>query len=94
MNKKLYVGNLAYEATEDEIKSFFAQAGEVDSVSIITERDNPSRSKGFGFVEMATPEDAEKAIKELNGKELGGRALVVNEARPMKERAPRDDFNR
>lgn len=95
MNSKLYVGNLPYEISKEDLEKFFAQAGEVKSASIITERDDPSRSKGFGFVEMATSEEAQKAIKELNGKELGGRALIVNEARPMKERAPRDNyFNR
>lgn len=92
MAKKLYVGGLPYETTEGELKSLFEQAGTVESVAIISDRMS-GRSKGFGFVEMATDEEAQSAIEKLNGKELGGRTLVVNEARPMekRERPPRDD---
>ena len=82
--KKLYVGNLSFETTEAEIKELFAQAGQVDTVRIITDRDT-GRSKGFGFVEMQ--EGGDKAIAQMNGKDFNGRALTVNEARPM---APRD----
>ena len=84
MKKKLYVGNLSFETTETELKELFAQAGPVETVRIITDRDT-GRSKGFGFVEMQ--EGGDKAITEMNGKDFNGRALTVNEARPM---APRD----
>ena len=92
MAKKLYVGGLPYETTEGELRSLFEQAGTVESVAIISDRMS-GRSKGFGFVEMATDEEAQSAIEKLNGKELGGRTLVVNEARPMekRERPPRRD---
>jgi cold-inducible RNA-binding protein len=86
MTKKLYVGNLSFETTETEIKDLFAQAGVVDTVRIIIDRET-GRSKGFGFVEMR--EGADKAISQLGGKEFNGRALTVNEARPM---APRDSW--
>ncbi len=86
MGKKLYVGNLSYSATESSINDLFSQIGTVDSVRLITDRDS-GRSKGFGFVEMSTDEEAEKAIAELNGKELDGRALTVNEARPQEPRS-------
>ena len=85
---KLYVGNLSFETTETEIKDLFARAGAVDTVRIIMDRDT-GRSKGFGFVEMH--EGAEKAIAEFGGKEFNGRALTVNEARPM---APRNSGGR
>ena len=86
MGKKLYVGNLSYETTEDELKTLFAEFGEVESVKIIT--DNYSgRSKGFGFVEMKTNEEAGKAIESLKEREFGGRKIVVNEARPMEKRS-------
>jgi RNA recognition motif-containing protein len=84
MSKKLFVGNISYDTKEDALKDLFAEAGTVDSVAIITDR-NSGRSKGFGFVEMATDEDAEKAIEMFNGKEIDGRALTVNEARPKRE---------
>jgi RNA recognition motif-containing protein len=87
MAKKLFVGNIPYTSTEDDLKKLFGGIGQVESVSIITDR-HSGRSKGFGFVEMSDDKEAEKAIKELNGNELEGRALVVNEARPMK---PRDE---
>ena len=82
--KKLYVGNLSFETTETELKELFSQSGPVDTVRIITDRDT-GRSKGFGFVEMA--DGGDKAIAEINGKDLNGRSLTVNEARPM---VPRD----
>ncbi len=91
MGKKLYVGNLSYDTTEDSFKDLFSQAGKVESVTIITNR-MTGRSKGFGFVEMATEEEAKKAKETLNGKELDGRNIVVDEARPMKERTPRRSF--
>ena len=81
---KLYVGNLSFQTTETEIQELFAQAGHVDTVRIITDRET-GRSKGFGFVEMN--EGAEKAIAEFSGKEFNGRALTVNEARPMAPRS-------
>src|SRR5215831_2864866 len=81
MTKKLYVGNLSFQTTESELDSLFAQVGAVESVTIINDRDT-GRSKGFGFVVMGD-EDAEKAIERYNGKEFNGRALTVNEARPM-----------
>lgn len=78
---KLYVGNLSWETTENALQDLFAEAGEVISAKIITDRDT-NRSKGFGFVEMASDEAAEKAIEQLNGKEIDGRALRVNLAKP------------
>ncbi|PYS24100.1 MAG: RNA-binding protein [Acidobacteria bacterium] len=81
MSKKIYVGNLSFRTTEEELAGLFEQVGAVESVSIITDRDT-GRSKGFGFVSMGD-DDAEKAIESLNGKDFGGRALTVNEARPM-----------
>ncbi|MDP3727580.1 MAG: RNA-binding protein [bacterium] len=92
MAKKLYVGGLPYATTEGELQSLFEQAGKVESVAIISDRMS-GRSKGFGFVEMANDDEAEKAIEQFNGKEFGGRTLVVNEARPMekRERPPRRD---
>jgi RNA recognition motif-containing protein len=85
MSKRIYVGNLSYQTTENDITTLFEQVGQVDSVSIITDRDT-GRSKGFAFVEMAN-EDAEKAIAQFNGTEVNGRALTVNEARPREERS-------
>jgi RNA recognition motif-containing protein len=81
MAKKIYVGNLSFRTTEDDLAGLFQQVGPVETVSIITDRDT-GRSKGFGFVTMGD-EDAEKAIAQFNGSELGGRSLTVNEARPM-----------
>ena len=91
MAKKLYVGGLSYGTTEDALKELFAQAGTVESATIITDRMS-GRSKGFGFVEMSSDEEAQKAIELFNGKELEGRKLTVNEARPMESR-PKRDFN-
>ena len=85
MSKRIYVGNLSYQTTENDLTTLFEQAGQVDSVNIITDRDT-GRSKGFGFVEMSA-EDADKAIAQFNGTEVNGRALTVNEARPREERS-------
>ncbi len=85
MSKRIYVGNLSYQTTENDLTNLFEQAGQVDSVNIITDRDT-GRSKGFGFVEMSA-EDADKAIAQFNGTEVNGRALTVNEARPREERS-------
>jgi len=85
MSKKIYVGNLSFQTTETDITEAFSGFGPVESVSIITDRDT-GRSKGFGFVQMADQADADKAITALNGTELGGRSLTVNEARPMEKR--------
>ena len=84
MEKKLYVGNLPYSATEDSLKDLFSGAGAVDSATIIKDKFS-GRSKGFGFVEMASEEEAQKAIDMFNEKEYEERKLVVNEARPMKK---------
>jgi len=85
MSKKIYVGNLSYQTTEGDLTSLFEQVGQVDSVNVITDRDT-GRSKGFAFVEMSS-EDADKAITQLNGTEVNGRTLTVNEARPREERS-------
>ena len=90
MAKKLYVGNLSYDMTEDTLKDTFSQAGTVESAIIIKDKMS-GRSKGFGFVEMSTDEESQKAIEMLNGKEFDGRALTVNEARPMEERPRREN---
>jgi len=81
MGRKLYVGNLPYSTTEQALHETFSQCGTVDSAKLVLDRDT-GRSRGFGFVEMSTDGEAQKAIQELNGHELGGRALKVNEARP------------
>ena len=86
---KLYVGGIPYRSTEDDLKKAFGEAGNVVSASIISDR-MTGRSRGFGFVEMATHELAEKAVKEMNGKELSGRAIVVNIARPKTDRDESD----
>jgi RNA recognition motif-containing protein len=83
--KRLYVGNLDFSTTEEEIRSTFEAHGEVNSVHLVTDRDT-GRSRGFAFVEMADANQAEQAIGALNGTNLGGRDLVVNEARPRPER--------
>ena len=93
MAKKLYVGGLPYSATEDTLKEMFAQAGTVETATVITDKVS-GRSKGFGFVEMSTEEEAAKGIELWNGKEMEGRTLTVAEARPMEARPPRRDFNR
>ncbi len=93
--KKIFVGNFAFSMTEAELRSLFQPFGNVDSVTVVTDRDT-GRSRGFGFVEMPDNAEAERAIAALNGKDTGGRALTVNEARPKVERGGprggRDDF--
>lgn len=84
--KNLFVGNLPFSATEDALRDLFSPFGEVQQVRIMTDRDT-GKSRGFAFVEMAQNDDAEKAIAALNGKDLGGRALTINEARPRPERS-------
>jgi RNA recognition motif-containing protein len=88
MNKKLYVGNLPYSVTETDLRDAFGAHGSIESVRIITDKLS-GRSKGFAFVEMATEEEAQKAIDGMNGKDLSGRAVTVSEARPEQPRAPR-----
>ena len=85
MGKKLYVGNLSYDMTSEGLQSLFAAHGTVESAQVITDRET-GRSKGFGFVEMSTSDEAQAAISALNGKENGGRALKVNEAQPKTDR--------
>ena len=85
MGSKLYVGSLPYSTTEQQLSELFGQHGSVQSAKVITDRFT-GQSRGFGFVEMATDEEAQKAIAALNGAELGGRTLVVNEARPQEKR--------
>ena len=87
MGKKLYVGNLPFSVIDDTLAQAFASYGHVDSARVIIDR-HTGRSKGFGFVEMSSDSEADRAIQELNGKPLEGRSITVNEARPM---APRDD---
>jgi RNA recognition motif-containing protein len=82
---KLYVGNLSFNTTSEELRDLFSQAGTVESASVVEDRDT-GRSRGFGFVEMATREEGEAAIQQFNGKEVGGRNLNVNEARPREDR--------
>lgn len=88
MAKRLYVGGLSYNTTQDGLKDYFSQAGTVASATIVMDRMS-GRSKGFGFVEMSSDEEADKAIEMFNGKEFDGRKLTVNEARPMEDRPPR-----
>jgi cold-inducible RNA-binding protein len=87
MTTKLYVGNLSFKTTSDELREHFSQAGTVESASVIEDRET-GRSRGFGFVEMATAEDAQAAIEQFNGKDLNGRNLTVNEAKPKTDRGP------
>jgi cold-inducible RNA-binding protein len=84
--KKIYVGNFSFSMTESELRSLFEPHGSIESATIATDRDT-GRSRGFGFVSMPNDEEAEKAMAALNGKDLGGRALTVNEARPQTERS-------
>jgi RNA recognition motif-containing protein len=90
MATKLYVGGLAYTVTDDELREMFTSFGDVKSAQVIIDRDS-NRSKGFGFVEMGSDSEAQEAITGLNGKDSGGRALLVNEARPKTDR-PRNSF--
>lgn len=85
MASKLFVGSLSWNTTDDQLKDFFATAGTVVSATVIVDRET-NRSKGFGFVEMSSDEEAKAAIDQLNNKELDGRTIVVNEARPREER--------
>ena len=91
MSMKLYVGNLAFETTSNDLQTLFAQAGTVESVSLIEDRET-GRSRGFGFVEMQTKEEGTAAVAQFNGTELAGRPLKVNEAKPRENRG--DWFNR
>ena len=84
----IYVGNLPYSTDRDELRAIFEQYGEVSSARVVTDRET-GRSRGYGFVEMPNAEQAQAAIEALNGKEIGGRKAVVNEARPREERPPR-----
>jgi RNA recognition motif-containing protein len=84
MSTKLYVGNLSFRVTSDDLQEHFAQAGSVESANIVQDRET-GRSRGFGFVEMSTEEDANNAIAQFNGQEYDGRNMVVNEARPREE---------
>ena len=97
MGNKIYVGNLPFSATSESLNEMFSAFGKVDSAKIVMDRDT-GRSKGFGFVEMATNDEAQAAIEKLNGSDMGGRSLVVNEARPMEPRGDRPQrsggFNR
>jgi RNA recognition motif-containing protein len=90
MAKRLYVGGLPYSANDAELAEYFGQAGTVESAKVIIDKFS-QRSKGFGFVEMSSDAEAEKAVETLNGSSMGGRNIIVNEARPMEERAPRGD---
>ncbi len=91
MAQKLYVGNLPYNATDETIKDLFAKAGTVQSVTIITDKMS-GRSRGFGFVEMSSDQEAQAAVEMFNGKEYEGRNLTVNEARPKVDRPRGRDF--
>ncbi len=88
MSNKLYVGNLSYAVRDEDLQQQFSSYGHVQSAKVMMERDT-GRSKGFGFVEMSSSEEAEAAIRGLNGQNMGGRDLTVNIARPMEPRAPR-----
>ena len=90
MANKLYIGNLPYNTTSEELQQTFSQAGNVVEAVVMMDK-MTGRSRGFGFVTMGSDEDAQKAIEMFNGKDFGGRAIVVNEARPKEERAPRSD---
>ena len=93
MSKKLYIGGVSYNTTQEGLAEAFAAAGTVTSAIIITDK-MTGRSKGFGFVEMSTEEEAEEAIKMFNGKELDGRTITVNEARPQESRPRTGGYNR
>src|SRR5919107_3286265 len=88
MSIKLYVGNLSFQTSSEDLRDLFSQAGNVESASVVEDRDT-GRSRGFGFVEMSSKEEGEAAIQQLNGKEVGGRALTVNEAKPREDRGGR-----
>ncbi|MGI8655635.1 MAG: RNA recognition motif domain-containing protein [Pyrinomonadaceae bacterium] len=86
MSMKLYVGNLAFQTSSDDLQQLFAQAGTVESASVVEDRET-GRSRGFGFVEMSSKEEGEKAIEQFNGKDFGGRNPTVNEAKPRENRS-------
>ncbi len=88
MSMKLYVGNLAFQTSSDDLQELFAQAGRVESASVVEDRET-GRSRGFGFVEMSSNEEGQKAIEQFNGKEVNGRSLNVNEAKPREDRGGR-----
>ncbi|HLL73122.1 MAG TPA: RNA-binding protein [Pyrinomonadaceae bacterium] len=88
MSMKLYVGNLSFQTSSDDLQQLFAQAGTVESASVVEDRET-GRSRGFGFVEMSSAEEGAKAIEQFNGKEFNGRNLTVNEARPREDRGGR-----
>ena len=85
MSMKLYVGNLSFQTSSDDLQQLFAQAGTVESASVVEDRET-GRSRGFGFVEMSSNDEGQAAIQQFNGKEINGRALTVNEARPREDR--------
>ncbi len=85
MSMKLYVGNLSYQTSSDDLQQMFAKAGTVESASVVEDRET-GRSRGFGFVEMSSNEEGKAAIEQFNGQEMGGRALNVNEAKPREDR--------
>ena len=89
MGTKLFVGSLAWATTDDSLGQFFASVGTVVSAKVIRDRET-NKSRGFGFVEMSTPEEAEKAVQELNGKDLDGRNINISEAKPQEDRGPRN----
>ena len=91
MNKKLYIGNLPYSTTAEDLRALFEQVGEITDVAVISDRET-GRSKGFGFVEMATEDLAQQAISRFNGYSMNNRALTVNEARPREERPRREGY--
>ena len=93
MSQKLYVGGLPYKTTQEELESLFSQAGSVTSAVIITDKMS-GRSKGFGFVEMSSEEEAQKGIEMFHGKDFEGRTLTVSEARPLEDRPKRPSFDR
>jgi len=91
MSSKLYVGNLSFQTTQQDLEELFTQSGQVDSVSLITDRDT-GQSRGFAFVEMSTNEQAQAAIQAVDGKDLNGRNLKVNQAKPKEARGGRGGF--
>ncbi len=93
MAMKLYVGGLAYSVTEQELEALFTEYGKVTSVTVIKDRDS-GQSKGFGFIEMSEDNEAKTAMTALNGKEVSGRTIMVNEARPQEDRRPSDGFRK
>lgn len=92
MAKRLYIGSLPYETTDDELRELFSKAGAVESAQVIVDKFS-GRSKGFGFVQMPNDDEATKAIEMYNGSQMGTRKIIVNEARPMGERPPRREFS-